>query len=71
MSRALAAITRFIERGIERGEFRKTVVSETPQLIVAPMMLGMIWKLLFATRSLDTDKLIDTHIDMILTYIKA
>ncbi len=71
VSRALAAITRFIERGVDRGEFRKTGVSEFPQLFVAPMMLGMIWKLLFAKRSLDTDKLIETQIDMILTYIKA
>jgi AcrR family transcriptional regulator len=71
VSRALAAITGFVERGVERGEFRKTEVSELPQLIVAPVMLGMIWKLLFTKRSLDTDKLIDTHIDMILTYIKA
>ncbi len=71
VSRALAAITRFIERGVERGEFRKTNVSEFPQLFVAPMMLGMIWKLLFTKRSLDTDKLIETQIDMILTYIKA
>jgi len=69
VSRALAAITGFVERGVERGEFRKTEVSELPQLIVAPVMLGMIWKLLFTKRSLDTDKLIDTHIDMILTYI--
>jgi len=71
VSRALAAITGFVERGVGRGEFRKTGVSELPQLIVAPVMLGMIWKLLFTKRSLDTDKLIDTHIDMILTYIKA
>ncbi|MCH7898839.1 MAG: hypothetical protein IIC62_05780 [Proteobacteria bacterium] len=46
-------------------------MSDFPQLFLAPVMLGMIWKLLFATRSLDTDKLIDTQIDMILAYIKA
>jgi len=71
VSRGLAAITRLIERGVERGEFRKTDVSEIPQVILAPVMLGVIWKLLFEQRSLDTDKLIDTHIDMTLAFIKA
>ncbi len=71
VSKGLAAISRFIERGVQRGEFRATAVSELPQLLLAPVMLSVIWRLLFATRDLDTDKLITTHIDMILAYIKA
>ena len=42
-----------------------------PQLVMAPMMLSIIWRILFTERSLDTDKLIETQIDMILTYIRA
>jgi hypothetical protein len=34
-------------------------------------MLGVIWKLLFEKRSLDTDTLIDTQIDMTLAFIKV
>ena len=71
VSKGLAAISRFIERGVQRGEFRATAVSELPQLLLAPVMLSVIWRLLFATQDLDTDKLITTHIDMILAYIKA
>jgi hypothetical protein len=71
VSRGLAAISQLIDRGVERGEFRKTNVSEFPQLILAPVMLGVIWKLLFEKRSLDTDTLIDTQIDMTLAFIKA
>lgn len=71
VSKGLAALSRLIERGVERGEFRATAVSELPQLLLAPVMLAMIWRILFATRELDTDKLIATHIDMILAYIKA
>lgn len=71
VNRGLTAISHFVERGVERGEFRQTAVTELPQLLLAPVMLSMIWKLLFAKRSLDTDKLIETHVDMILTYIKA
>ncbi len=71
VSKGLAAISRFIERGVQRGEFRATAVSELPQLLLAPVMLSVIWRLLFARQDLDTDKLITTHIDMILAYIKA
>lgn len=71
VSKGLAAISRFIDRGVQRGEFRATAVSELPQLLLAPVMLAVIWHILFARRDLDTDKLIATHIDMILAYIKA
>ncbi|MCP5090451.1 MAG: TetR/AcrR family transcriptional regulator [Gammaproteobacteria bacterium] len=71
VSKGLRAISHFIERGVERGEFRETAVTDLPQVVLAPMMLSMIWKILFAKRSLDTDKLMETQIDMILAYIRA
>lgn len=71
VNRGLEAITGFVERGVERGEFRSTAIDELPQIVLAPMMLSMIWKLLFAKRALDTDQLMETQIDMILAYIKA
>lgn len=71
VSKGLAAISRFIDRGVQRGEFRATAVSELPQLLLAPVMLAVVWRILFARRDLDTDRLIATHIDMILAYIKA
>jgi len=71
VNRGLTALAQFVERGVERGEFRPSAVNELPQLFIAPVMLSMIWKLLFARRSLDTDKLMETQIDMILAYIKA
>jgi len=71
VSKGLTAISSFIERGVRRGEFRDTAITEQPQLVLAPMMLAMIWKILFTERSLDTDKLMETQIDMIVAYIKA
>jgi AcrR family transcriptional regulator len=71
VSRGLKTIEAFVERGVARGEFRKTAISEFPQLFVAPMMLGIIWRILFAKRSLDTDRMIDLQIDMILAHIGA
>ena len=71
VSKGLSAISRFIGRGVERGEFRDTAVTELPQLVMAPMMLSMIWRILFTKRELDTDHLMTTQIDMLLAYIKA
>ncbi len=71
VSKGLGAIARCVERGVERGEFRETAVTELPQLLVAPMMVSMIWNILFAKRALDTDRLIETHREMVLAYIKA
>jgi AcrR family transcriptional regulator len=70
-SRGLAALRQLLERGVENGEFRKTAVNELPQLFVAPVMMSIVWGIVFADRSLDTDKLIETHVDMILAYIGA
>ena len=70
-SRGLAALRRLLERGVENGEFRRTAVNELPQLFVAPVMMSIVWGIVFADRSLDTDKLIETHVDMVLAYIRA
>ncbi|MDJ0916444.1 MAG: TetR/AcrR family transcriptional regulator [Woeseiaceae bacterium] len=70
-SKGLALISSIIERGVSSGEFRKTAVSELPQLVIAPMMVATVWKIVFADRSLDTDRLVSTHIDMLVSYLKT
>ena len=70
-SRGLGALRQLLERGVENGEFRETAVNELPQLLVAPVMMSIVWGIVFAGRSLDTDRLIETHVDMILAYIRA
>ena len=71
VARGLETMKLFLDRGVERGEFRPSAVNELPQLILAPMMLSVIWKMLFTSRSLDTDKLIATHVDLVLDHIRA
>ncbi len=70
-SRGLAALRQLLDRGVMSGEFRDSVVNELPQLFVAPVMMSIVWGTVFAERSLDTDKLIETQVDMILAYIRA
>jgi AcrR family transcriptional regulator len=71
VAKGLAAISGFVERGVDRGEFRQSVVSDLPHLMLAPVMLSIIWGIIFNDKQLDTDKLIETQIDMILAHIKA
>lgn len=71
VARGLATISRLIERGVERGEFRRTAVSDLPQLLIAPVMVSVVWKILFTKQSLDTDKLMETQTEMILAHIRA
>jgi len=70
-SRGLGALRQLLRRGVDNGEFRESAVNDLPQLLVAPVMMSIVWGIVFADRSLDTDKLIETHVDMILAYIKA
>ena len=70
-SRGLGAIQKLLARGVASGEFRSTVVNDLPQLFISPVVTSVIWGIVFANRSLDTDRLIETNIDMILAYIKA
>ncbi len=70
-SRGLAALRKLLDRGVATGEFKQTAVNELPQLLIAPVITSVIWNIVFAERSLDTDTLIETHMDMALDYIKA
>jgi AcrR family transcriptional regulator len=71
VAKGLAAISGLVERGVEHGEFRKSVITELPQLFLAPVMLSIVWGIVFKTRDLDTDQLIETQVELLLTHIKA
>lgn len=71
ISRGLGTLTSLLERGVENGEFRRTVVNELPHLFVMPVVFSVIFKLLFAERSPDTDKLIETQVDLLIAHMKG
>ena len=71
VAKGLGAITRFVERGVERGEFRREALDHQPHLFLAPMMLSMIWRLIFTDKPLDTDQLMESQIDLLLAQLKA
>ena len=71
VARGLDAIRRFVRRGVERGEFKPEATELQPQLFLAPMMLSMIWRLIFTEKPLDTDRLMEDQVDLLLARIKA
>ncbi|MGH6735314.1 MAG: TetR/AcrR family transcriptional regulator [Methyloceanibacter sp.] len=72
ISKGKETLKTFIDRGIERGEFRETPLRDFPQLIIAPALMAVIWRTLFERHHhLDTDALIKTHIDLLLDAIRA
>lgn len=71
VSRGLGAIKGLLEQGVANGEFRSSVVNQMPHLVIMPVLFSIVFKLLFEEQSLDTDKLIETHIDMLLVHMKG
>ena len=72
ISKSRDALQAFIDRGVERGEFKPTALHDFPQLIIAPALMAVIWRSLFEGHvHLDTDALLKTHIDLMLDAIRA
>ena len=70
-------LARLVENGIvdkrRDDEHRaRFVYSLTEKGIdLAPMMLAMIWGLIFTNQPLDTDKLLDNQVEILLAQLKA
>jgi AcrR family transcriptional regulator len=72
LSRGLATLRALIDRGVERGEFRATPLRDFPQLLIAPVLTAILWRALFERHlHLDTDRLLQTHICLLLDAIRA
>jgi AcrR family transcriptional regulator len=72
VSRGIEAMTRMIDRGIERGEFRPTALRDFPQLLFAPVLTAILWRALFERHHhLDTNKMLETHIGLLVDAIRA
>ena len=66
VARGLGAIRSFIERGVERGEFRRDALELQPHLFIAPVLTSVLWRLIFTEKPLDSDQLIETQVDLLL-----
>ncbi len=72
VSRALAALRSLNNRGVDNGEFRESALNEFPQLLVTPVLFSVVWLNIFQPHSsLDTDRFIEAHVEMVLDSIKV
>jgi AcrR family transcriptional regulator len=71
VSHGLAAITVLLERGVQNGEFRRTVVNDLPHLFVMPVMFSVIFKLLFEKQCPDTNTMIEAQVDLLIAHMKG
>ena len=56
-----------IQRGIDRGEIRKSSIVESPQVVIAPIALVDLWMMMFDDRQpLDLKVYFDAHLDLVL-----
>jgi AcrR family transcriptional regulator len=56
-----------IQRGIDRGEIRKSAIVESPQVVIAPIALVDLWMMMFDDRQpLDLKVYFDAHLDLVL-----
>ena len=66
----ISSLQRLVERGVQSGEFRQTALNDFPQLLVAPVLFSIIWKIVFEQQNvLDTDALLTAHVDVILDHL--
>jgi AcrR family transcriptional regulator len=72
VSRGMAVMRSLIERGVKAGEFRPSALSELPQPLIAGALVALLWESLFGREHpLDTERLLEIHIDLILDGLKA
>ncbi|MFZ0960953.1 MAG: TetR/AcrR family transcriptional regulator [Terriglobia bacterium] len=67
----LKMVRRALLHGIASGEFRKTAAVEFPQVLVAPGVLAIMWKLLQGERHrLDLDAYSKAHLEFLLNSLR-
>jgi AcrR family transcriptional regulator len=61
-----------IQRGIDRGEIRKSSIIDSPQVVIAPIALVDLWLMMFEERQpLDLKAYFDAHLDLVLNGLLA
>lgn len=71
VSVGLAAIRRRLDRAVAAGEFRPSAIQQHPQLVIAPFLVSMIWRILFQPyEKLPVRDLLATHAAVLVDALK-
>jgi AcrR family transcriptional regulator len=61
-----------IQRGIDRGEIRESLIVNSPQVVIAPIALVDLWLMMFDDRQpLDLKAYFDAHLELVLNGLLA
>jgi AcrR family transcriptional regulator len=74
IQRALGLISAILERGAQRGEFRKVDVAATARALVGPLLLMMLWRHSFErfeAQPLAPERYLDSYIALALEGLRA
>ena len=63
----MKALRHVLRKGVASGEFRETAATEFPQILAAPAVLAILWRVLHGERyRLDFDAYMKAHLDFVL-----
>src|ERR1700681_84491 len=68
----LGMLKQAIQRGMDRGEIRKSSIVDLPQIVIAPIALVDLWMMMFDDRQqLDMKAYFNAHLDLVLNGLLA
>ena len=68
----LDMLEKAIQRGMDRGEIRRSAVTDCPLVIIAPIALVDLWMMMFDDRHpLDLKSYFDAHLELVLNGLLA
>jgi AcrR family transcriptional regulator len=68
----LELLKQAIQRGMDRGEIRKSSIIDCPQVVIAPIALVDLWMMMFDDRQpLELKAYFDAHLDLVLNGLLA
>jgi AcrR family transcriptional regulator len=68
----LELLKQAIQRGMDRGEIRKSSIVNSPQVVIAPIALVDLWMMMFDDRQpLDLKAYFNAHLDLVLNGLLA
>jgi AcrR family transcriptional regulator len=63
----LELLKQAIQRGMDRGEIRRSAITDCPMVIIAPIALVDVWMMMYDDRHpLDLKTYFDAHLDLVL-----
>ncbi|MBC2860104.1 TetR/AcrR family transcriptional regulator [Stappia sp. 28M-7] len=72
ISRGQEVIAALVRRGVERGEFRRSALTDLPIVVVAPAVMTIVWKMTFDRfEPIETRRFLAAHVDMVLEGLLA